>query len=99
MDDFGSGMSSLNVLRELPFDVLKLDKGFLHSSDMTGREQIIIRNVVKLAQELKMLVICEGVETEEQAQFLRDIGCNYGQGYLFSKPIPENDFITKYYGG
>ncbi len=96
MDDFGSGMSSLNILRELPFDVLKIDKDFLHNKVMSTRERVVIRNVVRMAMELDMDVICEGVETEEQEMFLKHIGCKYGQGYLYAKPIPEEDFIEKF---
>jgi diguanylate cyclase (GGDEF)-like protein len=97
MDDFGSGMSSLNVLRELPFDILKLDKDFLHNNVMTSREQVIIKSIIQLAKELKMQVICEGIETEEQSRFLKSIGCTNGQGYLFSKPVPEEEFLNTYY--
>jgi diguanylate cyclase (GGDEF)-like protein len=97
MDDFGSGVSSLNTLCELPFDVLKLDKDFLQNNVVTAREQVIIKNIVTLAKELNMKVICEGVETEAQAEFLRKIGCDYGQGYLFSRPIPEQEFLDVYY--
>ncbi|MBO7402078.1 MAG: GGDEF domain-containing protein [Lachnospiraceae bacterium] len=99
MDDFGSGVSSLNTLCELPFDVLKLDKYFLQNNVVTAREQVIIKNIVTLAKELNMKVICEGVETEDQAEFLRRIGCEYGQGYLFSKPVPEKEFLDEYYRG
>lgn len=96
MDDFGSGMSSLNLLRELPFDVLKIDKDFLHNKVMTTKERIVIKNVVRMATELNMEVICEGVETEEQASFLKEIGCYHAQGYLYSKPITEEEFVEKY---
>ena len=96
MDDFGSGMSSLNILRELPFDVLKIDKDFLHSKVMSTRERVVIRNVVRMAMELDMDVICEGVETEDQEKFLKHIGCKYGQGYLYAKPIPEDEFIENF---
>ncbi len=99
MDDFGSGMSSLNLLRELPFDIIKIDKDFLHNKVMTTKERIVIRNVVRMATELNMEVICEGVETEEQERFLKEIGCTRGQGYLYSKPIPEDEFIETFVKG
>lgn len=97
MDDFGSGLSSLNLLRQLPFDILKLDKDFLQQGSATNRERIVIKNIVKMAKELHMDIVSEGVETEEQAQFLRSIECNMAQGYLFDRPMPEIEFEKKYY--
>ena len=96
MDDFGSGMSSLNILRDLPFDVLKIDKDFLHSKATSTRERIVITNVVRMAFDLDMDVICEGVETIEQEHFLKRIGCFYAQGFLYAEPMPENVFISTY---
>lgn len=97
MDDFGSGLSSLNLLRQLPFDILKLDKDFLQQGNVTNRERIVIKNIVKMAKELQMDIVSEGVETEEQAAFLRSIECNMAQGYLFDRPMPEIEFEKKYY--
>lgn len=99
MDDFGSGMSSLNVLRDLPFDILKIDKDFFHSKATTPRERIVISNIVRMALDLNMDIVCEGVETEEQEQFLRGIGCSVAQGYLYAAPMPEDDFVRKYLEG
>jgi diguanylate cyclase (GGDEF)-like protein len=96
MDDFGSGLSSLNALRVLPFDILKLDKNFFRTETTTIKERIIISNIVNMARELKMEIISEGVETKEQAAFLKSIGCDYAQGYLFAKPMPANEYIRKY---
>ena len=96
MDDFGSGLSSLNLLRELPFDVLKLDKDFFQKGTTTPRERIIIEYIVKMALDLKMEIISEGVETQEQADFLRSINCPIAQGYLYEKPLPEKIFTEKY---
>lgn len=92
MDDFGSGYSSLNLLAEMPVDVVKIDKGFLKHHNMLGKERIVVDNVVKMTKELGIDVICEGVETNEQAKFLKEIGCNKVQGYLYSKPLPLNKF-------
>lgn len=92
MDDFGTGYSSLNLLREVPFDVLKLDKSFLASGGITPREKVLISNIVKMANELHIKVVSEGVETEEQASFLQEVNCDMAQGYLFSKPVPVADF-------
>lgn len=96
MDDFGSGLSSLNLLCDLPFDVIKIDKDFFHSRTTTESERIVILNIVRMALELNMDVICEGVETKEQAQFLQSIGCYMAQGYLYDKPLSETEFEEKY---
>ena len=88
MDDFGSGYSSLNVLKELPIDVLKLDKGFLQDGPQSVRSEQIIRCVIEMANEMNVQVVCEGIETKEQMETLRKLGCHLGQGYYFSKPVP-----------
>lgn len=92
MDDFGSGYSSLNVLTKLPLDVLKLDKEFLNDFENDPEEKIIIPSVIDMAKKLNLKVVCEGVETIEQVSFLRDVGCDYAQGYFYSKPIPREQF-------
>lgn len=96
MDDFGSGFSSLNTLRMMPIDILKIDKGFLNESDASARSGIIIKSVVVMAKELNMKIVCEGVETEEQVNFLREIGCDIIQGYFYSKPIPLSEFAPRH---
>lgn len=96
MDDFGSGMSSLNTLRKLPFDVLKIDRDFLYSNSSSERERIVLSNVVRMAFDLNMKVICEGVETEEQEAFLKQIGCRYVQGFLYARPLSEDQFVSEY---
>lgn len=97
MDDFGSGYSSLNLLRILPFDVIKLDKEFFHHGSTTTREQIIISNVIHMLKELNMQIVSEGVETKEQAQFLKDLECNIAQGFLYEQPLPSKEFLKKYF--
>ncbi len=92
MDDFGSGYSSLNVLKDLDFDVIKLDMLFLESNGKNGRGGTILSSVVNMAKWLGLPVIAEGVETPEQADFLRSIGCNYIQGYLYAKPLPADEY-------
>lgn len=87
MDDFGTGYSSLNLLKELPVDILKLDKAFFQKK-LDEREKIILANIVHMALQLDMIVISEGIETEEQVFFLKEIGCAIAQGYYFSKPCP-----------
>lgn len=96
MDDFGSGLSSLNMLRTMPFQVLKLDKNFFHGTTTTEREKVVITNVVKMANELDMEIISEGVETEEQAELLRSINCTIAQGFLYERPIPLEEYEKKY---
>ena len=97
IDDFGTGYSSLNLLTDFMFDVVKLDKSFLdnisRSNDKT--DEIVVRNIVKMIKELGMKTIAEGVETVEQAQLLKDIGCSMVQGYLYDKPLCVEDFIDR----
>jgi len=96
MDDFGSGYSSLNVLKDISIDVLKIDMGFLRHSENENRGQLIINLIVKMAQDLGLAVVCEGVETEEQKKFLTKAGVDIFQGYLYSKPVPLAEFERKY---
>ncbi|MGN0505003.1 MAG: EAL domain-containing protein [Lachnospiraceae bacterium] len=93
MDDFGSGYSSLNSLKDLPMDTLKLDMRFL-SGTSSERGNIIIHSVISMAKLLNLPVIAEGVETAEQAEYLKSIGCNYLQGYFFAKPMPIQEFLA-----
>jgi len=97
MDDFGTGLSSLNLLRDLPFDVIKLDKDFFQKGASTDRERTIITSIVNMGLALGMEIVSEGVETEEQAEFLRKIKCPTVQGYLYEKPIPADVFVEKYF--
>lgn len=88
LDDFGSGYSSLNVLKDYKFDVLKIDMKFLAGFGENNKILPIMKNIVELTKQLDMVSLTEGVETEEQFAFLKDIGCDRAQGYLFSKPVP-----------
>lgn len=93
MDDFGSGYSSLNVLKNIRVDTLKLDRAFFsQTNNITKREEDIISVVVELARKLDMKTVAEGVETDCQASFLKKTGCDMIQGYLFSRPVPVEDF-------
>ena len=91
MDDFGSGYSSLNTLKDIPVDILKLDMKFMEKSKNTKRSADIVQMVVAMADKLGMPVIAEGVETKEQADFLGRIGCDIIQGYLFGKPLSQEE--------
>lgn len=93
MDDFGSGYSSLNNLKIYDFDVLKIDMNFLKSFETNKRSKVILATIVNMAKELGMHTLAEGVETKEQYEFLRDIGCEKLQGYLFGKPKPYEEFV------
>ena len=95
MDDFGSGYSNLAALADLDFDMIKLDKGFCSNQD-NEKEKIILGFVMELAHELDMDVLCEGVETQEFMEYLKGIGCNIVQGFLFDRPIPAINFYEKY---
>ena len=94
MDDFGSGYSSLNVLKDIELDIIKLDMLFLskEKEKWSNKGGTIISSVVRMAKWLDMPIIAEGVESVEQADFLRSIGCNYIQGYLYSMPLPEENY-------
>ncbi len=92
MDDFGSGYSSLNVLKDIDLDIIKLDMRFLEEGNESNRGGTIVSSIIRMAKWLDMPVIAEGVETVEQADFLRSIGCNYIQGYLYSRPIPQEEY-------
>ena len=94
MDDFGSGYSSLNILKDLDVDVIKLDMAFL-SGDIGGRGGTILSSIVQMTKWLNTPVIAEGVETLEQADYMKSTGCNYIQGYLYYRPLPEAEFLEK----
>lgn len=94
MDDFGSGYSSLDVLQSLKFDMLKFDMGFMQRLDEDENGRIVLTELMQMATSLGLSTVCEGVETEEQASFLQEIGCSRLQGFLFSKPQPfEKDML------
>ena len=94
MDDFGTGYSSLSYLMSVPFDKLKIDKSFVDNVPHNDAGNKIVKMIATLAGELKLKVTAEGVEHEEQAEFLSNIGCDLLQGYLFSKPMPEADLAA-----
>ncbi|MDE6593320.1 MAG: EAL domain-containing protein [Oscillospiraceae bacterium] len=94
MDDFGSGYSSLNVLLESPFDVIKLDKRFIENMMTSSKGRSILEQVLQMAANLDITVLAEGVETKEQVELLRNIGCDQVQGYYYAKPMPEDDFFA-----
>ncbi|MEB3278118.1 MAG: EAL domain-containing protein [Lyngbya sp.] len=92
IDDFGTGYSSLSYLQQFPFDVLKLDRCFVQNIDQNPKNQIIVEAVIKMAHQLKLQVVAEGVETQAELNLLRQYQCDIIQGYLFSRPLPPQEF-------
>lgn len=93
IDDFGSGFSALNLLKDLPVDTIKLDREFLHVSSNTIRGKKVIRNVISMCRDLKMDVVTEGIETKEQIDFITSCGCPIAQGFYYAPPLPLEDFL------
>lgn len=96
MDDFGSGYSSLNMLKDIQVDVLKIDMAFLRKDKDTERSKAILKTVINLSKELGIPIIMEGVETKEQVEFLKEMGCNVFQGYYFARPMEVEQFEELY---
>ena len=92
MDDFGAGYSSLNSLKDMPLDVLKLDADFFRGDSDDGRGEIVVSEAIKLAKNLNMRIVAEGVEVKEQVDFLATEGCDMIQGYYYAKPMPSGDY-------
>jgi EAL domain-containing protein (putative c-di-GMP-specific phosphodiesterase class I) len=92
IDDFGAGYSSLNLLKDMATDVIKLDKEFFGQGEMQKEEQIIVSSIISMAKQLNMKVLSEGVETKKQSDFLKSVCCDMAQGFLFAKPMPVLDF-------
>lgn len=95
IDDFGTGYSSLSYLHYFPIDTLKIDQAFVRDMDKNENNMILVRSVIALGKNMNMRIIAEGVETRQQAQILRDLGCDMAQGYYFAKPMTEID-VTKF---
>lgn len=95
MDDFGSGYSSLNSLKDMPLDVLKLDAEFFRGEAEGDRGEIVISEAIKLAKSLNMRTVAEGVEVKEQVDFLTKQGCDMIQGYYYAKPMPKEDYVQR----
>ena len=98
MDDFGSDYSSLNTLKNIDMDVLKIDMQFIPKEKEEGKGNIILSAVVNMAKALGMGVIAEGVETKAQRDFLANTPCDMIQGFYYSRPLPVNEFEKKYFG-
>ncbi len=98
MDDFGSGYSSLNLLKDVPFDVLKIDREFFSESVTSKSSTWILQKIIEMAEGLNIRVLCEGVETKEQVELLGKLGCKYVQGYYYSEPVSMAVFLERYFG-
>jgi EAL domain-containing protein (putative c-di-GMP-specific phosphodiesterase class I) len=90
LDDFGTGYSSLNYIKKFPINIIKLDKSFINAISENGIDTMLIKNIINLAHDLEYEVIAEGIENQDQLQFLRKYNCEAGQGFLLSKPLPED---------
>ena len=95
IDDFGTGYSSLSALRDLEVSEIKIDRSFINRTSFTASDEIIISSIIQMAKKLAMNVICEGVETPKQVDLLKGFGCYQGQGYLYDKPLPKEEFEAR----
>jgi EAL domain-containing protein (putative c-di-GMP-specific phosphodiesterase class I) len=92
IDDFGSGSSSLARVREVPAHILKIDKSFVNRSDVDYKAMTVATTIVRLAAELDLKVVAEGIENQAQAKAMLNVGCDFGQGYALGHPVPADDF-------
>jgi diguanylate cyclase (GGDEF)-like protein len=99
IDDFGTGYSSLSRLKQMPVDILKIDRSFVRDIPADGHAMSMVKAVIQLAHGLGMVPLAEGIETEEQWKFLAQSGCSLGQGFYFSKPVPASDISQRYVWG
>lgn len=93
LDDFGTGYSSLNTLKDMPIEIMKLDMSFLRDFDRDERTKHIIYHIVAMAHDLGLKVVAEGVETQKQVDFLREVHCDLAQGFFYARPLPEAEFV------
>ena len=96
VDDFGSGYSSLNILKDVEIDVIKMDREFLADLMNNQRAGVIIEHTIRLAQTMGVTTVAEGIETEEHLRFLRQLGCDLVQGYYYSRPLPTDEFVERF---
>ena len=93
IDDFGTGYSSLARLQDLPVSEIKIDRRFVTNANANKSDRVIVRSIIDLASNLNLRVVAEGVESEEDASLLRDLGCDQGQGYLYGKAVPGDEVL------
>ena len=92
IDDFGTGYSSLNMLQTMPIDIIKIDKTFIDKIDIKNNKENLVDYIILIAKKLKLKTVAEGVETEEQVRYLKELGCDIIQGYFYSKPLRKEEF-------
>jgi diguanylate cyclase len=97
IDDFGTGYSSLGYLHRFPLDILKIDQSFVHQIQAGSRNYQVVETIITLSNQLNLAVVAEGIETTEQLRWLQHLGCEFGQGYLFSKPLPADAIAATYF--
>ncbi len=97
IDDFGKGFSSLSYLSELPVDIVKIDKAFVQSIPGDQKKEAVAAHIMNLAHSLELKVVAEGFEKKEQVDFFKNIGCDNFQGYYFSRPLPLDELLKKYF--
>ncbi|MGD8120878.1 sensor domain-containing phosphodiesterase [Vibrio sp. TRT 2004] len=97
LDDFGTGYASFNYLKKFPFDAIKIDKSFVHQLDESEQDKEIMRSIISIAQKLSLQVTVEGIENEKHEAFIITEGCDIGQGYLYGKPMPYDEFENNLY--
>ena len=95
MDNFGSGFASISELRELPVDTIKIDRSFINTDDFSQKDEIILTHIIRMARELGIGVITQGVEREDQLNFVRSAGCDQIQGFFFDRPLPKEEFESR----
>ena len=98
LDDFGSGYSNINYLRQIPMDIIKLDRSIVSKVAGDNASRVIVRNVITLLKQLDYIVLAEGVEDARTVDILRRLGCDEVQGYFFAKPMTPDAFETWYHG-
>ena len=92
IDDFGTGYSSLSTLRDFPVSVIKIDRSFINNEELNKSDEIVLKNIVSMANELGISVVTEGVERPDQTKLLESVGCHVVQGFLYDNPMPMEDF-------
>jgi EAL domain-containing protein (putative c-di-GMP-specific phosphodiesterase class I) len=99
IDDFGTGYSSLNYLHRLPADFLKIDRSFVGQMQPDNRNYQVVNTIIALSNQLGLATVAEGIETQQQQQWLQQLDCELGQGYLFSKPLAANEIEARFFKG
>ena len=96
IDDFGSGYSIMNMMADIPCDVIKLDCGFVQSCQKTDRGREFLRQLIQMTNKMGFTSLCEGIETKEQLQMVSEMGCSIGQGFYFARPMPMDEFFERF---